>query len=65
MTNKHKSKFKINDRVFISAPDNSFAAKRNGQVALITGFVQDYLVKVNLNGEALRFRPDELKGCMK
>ncbi|MEJ1958126.1 MAG: hypothetical protein WDM70_00585 [Nitrosomonadales bacterium] len=61
MATKPRTKFKINDRVLIAAPDNSLAAKHNGQVGRITGFVQDWLVMVSVNGEALRFRPDELK----
>ena len=54
-------KYKVDDRVLINAPESSLSAKHNGQVGRVTGFVEDYLVRVNINGEALRFRPDELR----
>ena len=63
MATKLISKFKVNDRVLVSAPANSLPAKHNGQTGRITGFVEDYLVIVYINGESLRFRPDELKIC--
>jgi hypothetical protein len=63
MTTTPISKFKVNDRVLIAVPENSIAAKHNGRVGRITGFVQDWFVMVNINGEGLRFRPDELKIC--
>jgi len=59
------SKFTLSDRVLIAAPENSLRAKHNGQVGTVTGFIENYLVKVNINGETLHFRPDELTTCFK
>ena len=58
-------KYKVDDRVLIQAPDSSLASKHNGQVGRVTGFVEDYLVRVDVNGQALRFRPEDLRPYFK
>jgi hypothetical protein len=60
MATKSIFKLKINDHVLIDAPEDSIGAKYNDQVGRVTGFVHDWFVVVNIKGEVLRFRPDEL-----
>jgi hypothetical protein len=63
MATKSISEIRVNEQVLIAAPVDSIDAKHNGKVGRITGFVRDWFVIVNLNGEEFRFLPDELMIC--
>ena len=58
-----KSEFKIDDPVLIDAPRDSLNAKHTGKVGSVVEFIQDLYIVVNINGERIRFRSDEIRRC--
>lgn len=61
MAHKHFiSGFRVNALALVNAPRDSLESRHNGKVGLVTGAVRDWYVVLDVNGESLRFKPEEL-----
>lgn len=60
MNTESISSLNISDPVLIAAPVDSTGAKHNGKIGRITGFVRNWFVLVDINGEGYRFYPTDL-----